>query len=639
MCYNKRKEDKMNKEYKDFNNKSVEISLKRISSESFIVTIDREDDRKLSFLLPDEKQSVIDFINDQIKIKIKKQPIWSKIFSDLIIKQSTLNNNIDKFDFIHTFDILSSENKDIDFILNRDHQRHIKNSLIDVNELKEDSLSLNRPLEFFSDQIHDIVTTQKAKKMIQKIYSIKNKVLINEDTLKAFKLIIEKNLSVSEVNSTFGKKLARLKDKNDHDKAIKKYINEISGWNVGHYSEMIKEEGLDIIKSIDNKIVFKVRNYEQSKKLGSGSWCLSYDKKFFKDYKGKSNAIYFMCDFNKEQTDKFSMLGVVLNKEAQIINAHWRNDDSANDDVDQYDYYDYTKEEIDSAVDIVCYREYKRLLPVKFSKKEIRDNIMDSMIEMDSLEKSEVALVESLSSEGANVDFGYSLMLSNELSKIADPNSLHHISEHYILADDSAHSTKLIKKFIYDYMDYIEEIISPMSPFVSKIIENKDFNLLEKYILKNNGKYGFDALLSIPLNYNEEDVNNIYKIIENKQSSKLCPELFSEHSLGMSVAMLLNTNKKHFKDFAIKIVKNNRCNIKTLFEKHASFQYQKNNDKKLSKIIDETLILIIDNSNVKELREEWEDLKDIYNIKDKTIKNKIEKKIKEKKLIKINKNM
>jgi hypothetical protein len=631
----------MNKKYKDFDNKSVEVSLNSISTYNTVVTIERESDCKLSFSLPEDNKKVIDFITDQIKIKTRKQPIWSKIFTDIIAEGSTLNKVMYSKDrLISTFDILSLENKDIDFILDRDNQKHIKNSLININDLRKYALKSSKPVEFFSDRIHDIVKTQKAKKMIQKIYSVKNKTLIGKDTLNGFKLIIENDLTVSEVNSTFGSKLSRFKNKVEHDEALKKYINEISGWNINHYRQMLEEEGLDILKSIDNKIIFKVRNYKQSKRLGSGSWCLSYDEKFFKDYKGNSNAVYFMCDFNRDQSDKFSMLGVVLNKEAQMTNAHWRNDDEAGDDVDQYDYYDHTEEEINSAIDIVCYSDYKRLLPVSFSKSEVRGNIMDSMIQMDPMEGSELILTESLRNDGDDIDFAYSLMSSNGLSKKADPNSLHQLSECYILSDDDTPSTELIKKFTLDYMEYIDEIVSPMSQFATKIMENKDFVLLEKYILKNNGNYGFDPLLSIPLNYNENDVNKLYKIIENKKSSKCsksCPSLFSEHSIGMSVAMLLNTNKEHFKDFAIKIIKDNKCNIKTLFEKHASFQYNIKGDKRLKKVIDETLMLIIDNSSVKDLELEWGEIKDLYNVKDETIKKKIENKLKGKKVFKINK--
>jgi hypothetical protein len=72
----------------------------------------------------------------------------------------------------------------------------------------------------------------------------------------------------------------------------------------------------------------KINNYEASKALGSGSWCISRHESHFDSYAGKADKLqFFVFDYTKESNDKMSMIGITLNKDGTHSAAHIKNDD------------------------------------------------------------------------------------------------------------------------------------------------------------------------------------------------------------------------------------------------------------------------------------------------------------------------
>lgn len=103
---------------------------------------------------------------------------------------------------------------------------------------------------------------------------------------------------------------------NPHE--FNKYLNNFkfwhNKWNKEHILLAIENYDLNaqLCYQEENMIIIKIEDFEAARILGTHSWCISREEKFFKSHKNEIDNLYFLYDFNKEQYNKTSLIGVTI---------------------------------------------------------------------------------------------------------------------------------------------------------------------------------------------------------------------------------------------------------------------------------------------------------------------------------------
>lgn len=576
-----------------------------------ISKLDKMDDEgKLIYL--NSIESVLDVLQSVVKFEFKKHPL----IGNLIYKIAEFNSK--KLSYTTGLSILGRSIEKKDFLTNRDNLRHITNSGYDFKVMteklngvlndqvlmkKEEKTGLFPPktFEILYDDLNLLIHNQKSKKMIQKIYGNKYKELIlnsageiDSKAIDTYRIFSEKDISLSEIKHNFAKKLARFKSKEEHSIALNNYMNEIMGWSKNSILKKAKNIGATLHAEKDNIICLKIHNYKQSKELGSGQWCLSYDEGYFKDYKGSENALYFTFDFSLDQGDKKSMLGTVLDFECQIVNQHWR-DDSIVADWNEEDQYDIKKHE--------------ELFPRGFSEDEKNENIFDSL----NMKTDKSDYTTSLLSRIREMK-DLSLLEKGVESELFDrefnSNYGNYFSKMYgfTLHSNRDKPEDILEKKIFKQgiKNVLESLVSFHIPdygdnFFNDLLVNKEMEIIKILLKKSTEGSDFLSVIANTVNYTEkESLSLIEELIEIKKNRVL--PMFNEKRLSdvLFSASLMNNSVMSVANKYIEL-NNGKINISRQIEKYCE---EKPKDEFLIAFDDKNtdfLIKIIDSVQKKEV--------------------------------------
>lgn len=251
------------------------------------------------------KKYTIDFFNSYIEYIFRKKPKYKSLFQDSFQKEGLNFNGV----------MMTAHN-----LLK--HEALIKSHNIDImEELK------NNNLEYIDDLIERESYKNKINKFAFSIVSNKYKYLYDEKSFELFKKIYEMDLSSNYLQDNIGRKIASFKDSNDLNEKLSILINTLDEFYLN--SILIKSEKCNIEKTYcnDDVLILKIKDFESSKKLGSASWCISRNSSYFNSYTDNQKEQYFIYDFKKESIDNYSMIGITIDNEGKIVNAHAKNDD------------------------------------------------------------------------------------------------------------------------------------------------------------------------------------------------------------------------------------------------------------------------------------------------------------------------
>ncbi len=191
------------------------------------------------------------------------------------------------------------------------------------------------PLENFKnikfEQIADLIQNKlidvKIDNHIKSIFSNKNKHLHTDRTHKELKNLIAAS-SLSSLKDV-EKKLALFTVEVDFNNFIINLKKELSGFNSKSF--LMKMDDTSKVIYTDEKnnmLILKISTFDQSKKLGTEKWCISRSSSYFYNY-ANDRCQYFVYDFTKEASDKFSKIGITLNQNGIYHTAHYGNDSKA----------------------------------------------------------------------------------------------------------------------------------------------------------------------------------------------------------------------------------------------------------------------------------------------------------------------
>lgn len=294
--------------------------------------------------------AITDVLKNELSYKLKKYPTIAKKFIE-VINSNYKNINTAKSSintFLNNKGILKANNFDIV-------------SYIEKYDIISDPLK-NKFFENLDDEMNSLIKIHKVKNFAESIISNKYINLYNEDSYKIFSEILDSNVNTIQLQNLIGKKIALYNNSEEFNEGLKEVLDRINGFYLDIYLEKIKEQNAKIISSENNVLIIQVENFEQSKNLGSTSWCISRDKQYFDSYTSDNQNQFFIYDFNLESTDENSMIGMTLNK---------------NNDI----YVCYSKFDEEIRTDTAEISKYQRIIENKLDENKFKEEMLKNLNE------------------------------------------------------------------------------------------------------------------------------------------------------------------------------------------------------------------------------------------------------------------
>lgn len=251
---------------------------------------------------------------------LKNRPKIAKFFVD--------KHNDEKLSYLHSFHKVETAIKS--FVKYEDI---LKSNKLDYTIFQD------KNFEAIDDHINQIVYDHKVKMYANSIFSNKNKHLMTDEAFGYLKELYDLEFSAEKLQKNIGSKMAAIKTSEDFTFAVKQLHASLSGFNYESKKSLADGLGAQEIAHVDGFLVLEVDKYEQSKKLGSSSWCIVRDSVYFDDYVRNGSRQFFIYDFTKKEIDNDSMIGITLDKDGYNLFQHLKDDTSIN-----YGTIDFSKQ-------------------------------------------------------------------------------------------------------------------------------------------------------------------------------------------------------------------------------------------------------------------------------------------------------
>jgi hypothetical protein len=202
--------------------------------------------------------------------------------------------------------------------------------------------------EKFDDAMSKTIRDHKVKQFIHSIASKKYDHLYNEETYKLAGELYDMKLPDNSLQDYVGKKLAAFKTPEQFNGALNKFLGSLNSFTLDATKAKATTYGVEVISENDNKLILRIKDFDESHAMGSSSWCISRDESYFKSYADYREQ-YFIFDFSKDKTDNSSMIGVTLETNGDYSTAHYKDDSECEEDEEemiqylQDEVYEYKK--------------------------------------------------------------------------------------------------------------------------------------------------------------------------------------------------------------------------------------------------------------------------------------------------------
>lgn len=204
------------------------------------------------------------------------------------------------------------------------NEQILKNYHFDVLE----ELSKANRLEYFDDAIDKVRRTHEQNMLAASIFTGRYKELYDKKSADYIKSLYELKVTKEDLQDNIGKKMAGFKTSAEVNEALKKYVNSLQEFEADATINKAAKFDTNVALHTEDMVILKINNYEASKALGSGSWCISRHESHFDSYAGSKDKLqFFVFDYTKESNDKLSMIGITLNTDGTHSAAHIKNDD------------------------------------------------------------------------------------------------------------------------------------------------------------------------------------------------------------------------------------------------------------------------------------------------------------------------
>lgn len=204
------------------------------------------------------------------------------------------------------------------------NEQILKNYHFDVLE----ELGKAKNLEYFDDAVDKVRRTHEQNLLAASIFTGRYKELYDKKSSEYIKSLYELKVSKDDLQDNIGKKMAGFKSAAEINEALKKYVNSLQEFEADATIKKAANFETNVAHHTEDMVILKINNYEASKALGSGSWCISRHESHFDSYAGgKDKLQFFVFDYTKESNDKLSMIGITLYTDGSHSASHIKNDD------------------------------------------------------------------------------------------------------------------------------------------------------------------------------------------------------------------------------------------------------------------------------------------------------------------------
>lgn len=291
---------------------------------SIAVLVDGQDSFEIFVDINESKNLVKLSLVGYLKNILRKNPTIAKVISNAFESNiNKINESADRY-----YDRPLQFNKIMVSI-----DTYFKNENI-LKSLKFDFIDACKKLSSFEkidDKMNKLIREHKIKKYAESIVSVKYKHLYNDQSYKLFKELYDLGIDLKIVQELIGKKLAVAETETMFNDNIKSLINSFNDFDIESIKIKAVSNKVKVISDVDNILIMEIENFEQSKKLGSGSWCISRNKTYFEQYTEKGAKQYFIYDFNQTSKSVKSLMGVTLTKINTVKAAHNKSDSQIKD--------------------------------------------------------------------------------------------------------------------------------------------------------------------------------------------------------------------------------------------------------------------------------------------------------------------
>lgn len=181
-------------------------------------------------------------------------------------------------------------------------------------------------LEQLDDEMHAIIRKHKFEQYANSIVSNKYRPLYNKTTYNSLQVLFDMNISKSILQDMIGKKLAAIKTSKELNAVIKSLIATLNSFSMDKVKLKASANNAKIISDTDNILIIEVTDFEQSKVLGSPSWCISRNSYHFDNYLSNNSRQLFVYNFNKNGKEAASMIGITLDTSYVMTAGHTKTD-------------------------------------------------------------------------------------------------------------------------------------------------------------------------------------------------------------------------------------------------------------------------------------------------------------------------
>ena len=248
----------------------------------------------------------------QINQICKKHPQWKILFLSYL----DIDENISIKELEKTFSLIIS------------YKSIFKNLIHEAKfflEVKDNRSVLER----LNDKVISDIHNHKKEQFINSLKSKKYKKLFNEEIEQEIHIILDNKISIESLKHQFFNKLAKYKNSNELLESLQSFKSKNIQWNREYYIQKIKEKKLnvDILQDHNGYMIIQTNDYDSCKELGSDSWCIVYEERFFLKYTRENQRQIIALNFDKPIEDNQSMIGFTLIINGKISCSYLKNDE------------------------------------------------------------------------------------------------------------------------------------------------------------------------------------------------------------------------------------------------------------------------------------------------------------------------
>lgn len=299
-----------------------------------------DENKRIFFDFNDYKYKRLYILKDNSILLINKnskpEALFSSIEARKVIKdiyQSYIKEKLKKHNTLCQFFLNKLNNPELkivgaDLCINTFLKNEQVLKLHNFSFLKQDP---DTSFESLDDKMNSLILFNNVKKYAESIVSSKYKHLYTKESYSHFKELYDMGLSKDLLRDNIGKKLAAYKTPEEFNFALSRLVETYNSFNLEAIKAKADGVGAKTVFENDGILILQIDNFNQSKSLGSSSWCISRDPHYFSSYTENDNKQYFIYNFNKDSKDNYSMTGITLSLENNLITAHLKNDDYFDD--------------------------------------------------------------------------------------------------------------------------------------------------------------------------------------------------------------------------------------------------------------------------------------------------------------------